>query len=435
MDVNLFPVDPSMKSVTFTIAGIIVAICCWAGGLAFAITQGWTKNDIAPDGDLDGFSQAVVETLDASSAGNYAFTLLHDGTIGSEQFASAGRPVDGNTLFQMASISKWVTSWGIMKLVENGQIDLDAPVGDYLSRWALPATDYDNREVTTRRLLSHTAGFADGLGYGGFETLEEVQTLEASLTEAADAFDPESSGAGINLPADGTMRYSGASYTLLQLLIEEVSGRDFNEYMREEILVPLGMSRSTFVIDRRNETNLAEFYDTDGSIATHYYYTALAAASLYTSSNDMVRFLTAHCEGPDGESPGRGILSGETLSAMRIPHARNYGVKIWGLGPILYGNNDSGGYVIGHDGGNRPAINTTARIDPYSCDGIVLLTSGTEGLASKMGSDWVYWHTGRVGAVEFLGETQPLLNTFFVGSGVILLVGSFIRWRYRRNKT
>ena len=74
-----------------------------------------------------------------------------------------------------------------MKLVDNGQLDLDAPVSNYLTRWQLPPSPFNNQEVTVRRLLSHTAGLTDGLGYSGFEEGHPLQSLEQSLTKAADA--------------------------------------------------------------------------------------------------------------------------------------------------------------------------------------------------------------------------------------------------------
>ena len=74
-----------------------------------------------------------------------------------------------------------------MKLTELGKINLDTPVNHYLKRWQLPPSKFDNEQVTARRLLSHTAGLTDELGYSGFEKKESVQTLEESLTKAKDA--------------------------------------------------------------------------------------------------------------------------------------------------------------------------------------------------------------------------------------------------------
>ena len=130
--------------------------------------EGWWRQPLAPAGDTRAFMDAAVAEIDRTRRGNVAFVLIEDGQVFDEHFTSAGQPVDRDTLFQVASMSKWITAWGVMTLVEAGTLDLDAPVSTYLTRWSLPTTEFDNDGVTVRRLLSHTAGLTDGLGYGGF---------------------------------------------------------------------------------------------------------------------------------------------------------------------------------------------------------------------------------------------------------------------------
>ena len=125
------------------------------------------------------------------------------------------------------------------------------------------------------------------------------------------------------------------------------------------------------------------FFDERGSLATHYRFASVAAASLYTTTADMTRFLQAHLAGPQGEAPGRGVLLPQTLVEMRRPHASSFGADIWGLGTMLYAPNNSGGFVIGHDGNNEPAINTAARLDPSTGDGIIILETGNKLLARR----------------------------------------------------
>jgi len=419
-----------MKRILISAVGILLAIIVWVGILVVAAAQGWTTNRMAPEGDWQAFAEAAIENIENSGIGNAGFALVRGGEVVKEHFTSIGKPMNRDTLFQMASVSKWVASWGVMKLVEEGKIDLDAPVDQYLARWHLPETEFDNSRVTVRRLLSHTSGLTDSLGYGGFETIEEVQTLEESLTKAADA-----TGVGVarmGAPADGTWRYSGAGYTLMQLLIEELSGQSFNDYMLSEVFAPLGMSRSSYIVDRETVGNLADFYDSDGTIAIHYHYTALAAASLYTTTYDLARFLAAHATGPNGEPIGRGVLRADTLKSQRVPLARWFGMEVWGMGPALLAQLENGDWVVGHDGGNRPAINTTGRVDPSTGDGIVVLSSGGSRLASKLGDAWVYWQTGQVHGLAVVMAVFALQNTFLVGAGIILIVGVIFGWKYRR---
>jgi CubicO group peptidase (beta-lactamase class C family) len=215
------------------------------------------------------------------------------------------------------------------------------------------------------------------------------------------------------------------------LVIEEVSGEPFNDYMRRAVLSPLGMTRSTFVLPE-GATNVAQSFNEHGEEAILYNFSAPAAASLYTSAADLTQFLQANVAGENGTLPGRGVLTPEALAEMRRPHAYQYGAEIWGLGTILYAPNNADGFVVGHDGSNTPAINTSARIDPATGDGIILLETGNARLATDIAGEWVFWNTGNVDLFVLLADTQsafPILVAgwiaIFIGatvlSGLVLL--------------
>lgn len=411
-------------------AALLAAVLA-AGLVGYGSLEGWWRKPLAKPGDTAAFAAAATAQLEAGYKGNAAFILVENGKPVSEHFLTRGAPVDGDTQFQVASLSKWLTAWGVMSLVEQGKIDLDAPVSKYLRRWTLPPSPY-NDQVTVRRLLSHTAGLTDGLGYLGFKPGVPVQSLEASLTKAADA-SPGQDGIVRAGHEPGEFAYSGGGYALLQLLIEEVSGRPFNDYMTDTVFAPLGMTRSTYVLPD-SPTNLAEFYDTDGSIAPHYRFTAVAAASLYTSAGDMARLIAAHRPGPNGEPTGRGVLKPETLALMRKPEARQYGFEIWGLGVVLYAPNNRGDFIVGHDGGNDPAINTTVRVDPATGDGIVILQTGSKRLATDLGGEWVFWKTHHVDVLTVNTELNGVLKQIAIGAGVAFLAAFLLVWRLTRRR-
>lgn len=412
----------------------LAAALIWAVAVVAGELEGWWRTPVAPKDDVAAFVTAVTTRLDASR-GNAAFVLIEDGKVAGEHFMSRGRPVTRDTLFQVASLSKWITAWGVMTLVERGKLDLDAPVSRYLKRWQLPPSQFGNDGVTVRRLLSHTAGLTDGLGYAGFKPGEPVQSLEASLTRAADASPGKSGATRVGRAPGSGFAYSGGGYTMLQLLIEEVSGRPFNQYMTEEVLRPLGMTHATFLLDDASEANVAEFFDTDGTQAVHYRFTATAAASLYVSAADLTRLIQAHRAGPNGEPEGRGVLRPETLRLMREPNASQWGADIWGLGVILYAPNRTGGYIIGHDGTNAPAVSTTARLDPATGDGIIVLETGGGLLATKIGGDWVHWKTGKPDILTVTAGMDRLIMTVAIGGGIAFLVGGLATWFLTRRRS
>lgn len=416
-----------MRVVVILIAAFVAGTLC-AGLFLAAALEGWLSQPVARPGDTAGFVRAASEGLAAESRGNYAYLQLERWQVAAERYGSKGKPAGRDTQFQVASLSKFVTAFGVMRLVEDGKIELDAPVSRYLKRWSLPKSQFDNDRVTVRRLLSHTAGLTDGLGYGGFKPGVPVQSLAESLTKAADASPGADGRTRVGQPPGASWAYSGGGYTLLQLMIEDVTGRSFEDFMQDTVFRPLNMTNSSFQV-ADDAPGLAEFFDAKGGKAIHYRFTALAAASLYTSVGDLAKLVQAH------QRPSPGFLPQESLRRMRQPEAEQLGVDIWGLGTILYAPNGSGGYVIGHDGSNAPAINTALRFDPDSGDGVIVLVTGNTVLATEVGGDWVFWRTGKLDLLTVLRQSQEILGTAAAAGGavfVLTLILGFWLWRPRR---
>ncbi len=423
-----------MRRTVRLVLGTLGALALWTVVAGVGLLEGWGRSPLAPRHDARAFMEAIAREVESARAGNLGIALIEGGSLHAEQMSSVGEPLDRDTAFQVASLSKWVTAWGVMALVQQGRLELDAPVSRYLTRWALPEGDFDNGGVTIRRLLSHTAGLTDGLGYAGFPPGSPVQTLEASLTRAADASPGRSGVVQVGQAPGERWEYSGGGYTLLQLLIEEVSGQSFEAYMQRTVFEPLGMRHSTFAWDDARGARLASFFDVDARPATHFRFTAQAAASLYTTVGDMTTFVRAHLPGARGEPAGRGVLSVETLELMRRPHASRLGADIWGLGTMLYAPNGAGGHVIGHDGSNEPAINTAVRFNPATGDGIVILETGDPLLATRLAGEWVFWETGELDILTVTMEAGRMLAVIAAGWLVIVIAAALLAWRGRRSR-
>jgi CubicO group peptidase (beta-lactamase class C family) len=411
-------------------AGTVVGVLVWAALVVIGTVYGWGHRALATPGDSRAFAAAAKQLIDTRNRGNVAFCLIEGASPQDEYFASIGDPVGRETLFQVASLSKWVTAWAVMTLVESGKVDLDAPVSRYLTRWHLPASEFDNDGVTLRRLLSHTAGLTDGLGFAGYPPGAEVPSLEQTLAHP-DVSPGHSGVIRVGAPPGSRWEYSGGGYLILQLLIEEVTHESFEAYVRRAIFNPLGMARSTFSVDA-STPDVAVFYDVDGTRAVHYAFRAKAATSLYTNVADMTRFVQAHFEGPANEPAGRGVLSPDTLKLMRRPEAASLGADIWGLGVMLFAPTGSGEFVIGHDGNNDPAINVAVRLNPTNGDGIVVLETGDHALASTLAGEWVYWQTGVLDFIMLTMAVRSIVSMIVAGSAVIVLIGLFLGWRASR---
>jgi len=417
-----------LKYVTLTISlGIL-----WALFVFLGTKNGWWHRPITLDRSSAGYISAATENMDDGFVGNFALALVNNGIVETEIFHSVGKSVDRNTVFQVASMSKWVSAFGVMKLVQEGMLDLDTPVSTYIRRWKLPDSEFNNDEVTVRRLLSHTAGLTDGLGYSGFESGTPIQSLEESLTRASDADKGVSGIVRVGIEPGSTFKYSGGGFTLLQLLVEEVSGQSFASYMRETIFEPLNMPHSTYIRVDSTDSQLAEFYNSDGTKAKHYRYTSLAATSLYTSLADLETFFQVFIEGSNNEPIGRNVLKPETLKMMREPHASTMGMDIWGLGTILYTTTENGDFVIGHDGKSTPPINTAVRLNPQTGNGIIILETGNPVLATRLASEWVFWNMRKVDLTLFTMLKDDMVSIIGKGWLAIILLVTIIA--YRRKK-
>lgn len=141
-----------------------------------------------------------------------------------------GNPVNEHTQFRIESLSKSFTSAAVLQLVERGSIDMDAPVVQYLSAFRMDDGRADS--ITVRQLLNQSSGISDmSLGFDQYKAgPQSPSDAGALLAESRLAFDPGTGWA-----------YSNANYWMLAWLVEEVSGMDFEAYIQQEILEPLGM--------------------------------------------------------------------------------------------------------------------------------------------------------------------------------------------------
>jgi CubicO group peptidase (beta-lactamase class C family) len=232
-----------------------------------------------------------------------------------------GEPVTPATLFQAASISKPVSVMGMLRLAQVGLLDLDAPVDRYLKSWALPPYDFDE-PVTLRRLASHTAGTTVH-GFPGYSR-SAGRPGTAGVLRGEGNTDP----VVVDIEPGSEYRYSGGGTTILQMVVEDVTGRPFPEYMADAILGPLGMEHSTFEQplpeDRLDEA--ASGYRPDGTEVEEgwHVYPEMAAAGLWTTPTDLARLALEVQRSLKGES--NRVLTRSVATLMLEPVRGSYGL-------------------------------------------------------------------------------------------------------------
>ena len=228
-------------------------------------------------------------------------------------------PVTTNTLFQAGSISKPVAATGMLALVQAGKLSLDEDVNVKLKSWKVPENEFTKEQkVTLRGLASHTAGLTVH-GFPGYDVDEKVPTLVQILNGEK----PMVNTAPIRVDiVPGTQqRYSGGGITIEQLLMMDVTGRQFPALMKETILDKIGMSDSSYEqpLPAAWQARTPTGTDHNGK-AIHgkwHVYPEMAAAGLWTTPTDLATFAIEIALSRQGKS--NKVLSQKTVEEMLTP--------------------------------------------------------------------------------------------------------------------
>ncbi|HEY5883921.1 MAG TPA: serine hydrolase domain-containing protein [Pyrinomonadaceae bacterium] len=315
---------------------------------------------VAPDllqrANEAGLSVVLIENCSATWHGDF-------GTANKEH----DKRVDPNTLFQFGSMSKPITAWAVMTLVQEKKIDLDAPINKYLKSWQLKSTEFDPAEVTVRRVLHHAAGLSIPSLTG-----VDLGTKVPSLVEDISGNGPSKTAVAIVEKPGTKFNYSGGGYMLLQLLVEDITGTPFSAYVSKKIFKPLGMRTATFAPDKKSLLTTATPYSKEGESLPHRLFSGEGAAGLYATVDDYAKFVAAHC------SAGNKVLNTQVLTSMFEGDAvtPRYGLG-YELMPKLTGNP-----IISHSGSNR-GWKANFILFPTEGVGIVVATNSDFGEARK----------------------------------------------------
>jgi len=292
-----------------------------------------------------------------------------------------GAPVTPHTLFQAASISKPVAALAAMALVEEGFLELDGPVNRHLAGWSVPDNGFTaDSAVTLRGLLTHTAG-TTVWGFPGYRK-DQPFAGERALATNAEVLDGLGNTAAVRVyKVPGTSwQYSGGGYTVMEQMLEDVTGLPFDAVMRERVLVPAGMTRSTYTqplpADRWDEAARGHRGDGSEVEGEWHNYPEQAAAGLWTTPTELL-LLSTHLRGILQGDVSGGVVSHETLQAMMVPHrGGEEGFGSHGLGFSIGGEGDD--TTFGHGGANA---GFRAQWVVYGArgQGAVVMTNGDQG--------------------------------------------------------
>src|SRR6056297_848891 len=323
-----------------------------------------------------------------------------------------------DTVCRVESISKSVTAWGLMKLVETGKIELDVPVTDYLTEWDFSQYDYSAEKITPRMLLNHTAGLSLGtIGPDALYALDaNLPPLNASLKEEFSM---------MRAPGE-RFYYSDTGYNMLELLVETVTGQAFADYMHEEIIAPLGMSQSSY--DSRDVTvnEIPLGYQTNKSPIPVYTYAMKASGNLFSTMEAMTTFVIAGMNKPYSNQTVLEASSIDSLyeqSVEQIPGLYGLVFDGYGLGHFIE-ILSNGQRALSH-GGQGTGWMTHFHSIPSTGDGIVILSNSqrTWPVFATLLRGWSIWSD-----FSPVGMTKLLLGQKLLW-GVIACLIFFSFWK------
>jgi len=315
----------------------------------------WTLEERMKFYHVNGVSIAVIRDYKIEWARGFGWADI-----------SERRPVTTSTLFQAGSMSKSLNGVAVLRLVQDGKLNLEEDINRYLITWKFP---YDSlsrgKKITMANLLSHTAG----LSVHGFPGYEKDAPLPA-LPQILDGIFPANTVA-VRSVFEPSLKgeYSGGGTTISQLILQDITNMPYDKFMWENVLKPMGMSNSFFMQPPpvKNRRQLATGYDVDGKEVKGKYhiYPEQAAAGLWTTPTDLAKYIVETQLSLQAKS---NKLLSQTMTRLMLTPYKNktfaLGVFIDTIGGRVYfshGGQDRGfigRYFGSFEGGNGVVVMT-----------------------------------------------------------------------------
>lgn len=325
---------------------------------------------------FDGVRDFIRAGLVAESVPSIAVAVARDGkVIWEEGFGWADRErriaATEHTMYSLASISKPMTSTALMTLVAAGKIELDQPLNDYLGVAKLQARSFDAREATVRRVANHTAGLP--VHYQFF--YEDEGVVPPSKDETLLRY-------GLLVSAPGErFRYSNIGTGLLGYVVERVSGQRYADFMRREVFLPLGMTRTSVDIGPGLEPFAATRYGVDGLPIPFYELDTPGAGGIFSSAHDLIRFAQFHLKTHLRDQ--RAIISDAAIDEMHRPTVKGALTPDDGYGVGFFVAQEHGYRIVSH-GGGMAGVSTQMLIFPDQKLAVLALSNANSSLSGEV---------------------------------------------------
>lgn len=343
--------------------------------LCMAVDAAAHEIDRTPASDLEELQARIADTLeqhDVPGAGIALFNsreIIWSGGVGVADHAT-NAPVTAATLFRAGSVSKSFVAIGLLRLAEQGKLDLQARVKDLAPEIDIQNPWHNSDPVRVVHLLEHTAGF-DDMHFKDTYNLEDDPELPL-----LGAVNRGYAALQVRWRPGTRFAYSNPGYGVAGYLLEKISGQPYERYLAENVFAPLGMRRSTFRYGGGELDDLSRGYAEGGTQAVINRPIYLRpAGNLLTTSRELAVFGQALLN--DGVSGGKRLLAAESVKRMERPAttlAAQAGLH-YGYGLGVHARVVNGFLLLGHSGGIDGYISYYGYNEPHDFGYAVLLNS------------------------------------------------------------
>ncbi|MDA0709381.1 MAG: serine hydrolase [bacterium] len=275
---------------------------------------------------------------------------------------AARRRADEHSVYSLASISKPMTSTALMVLVGRGQIDLDRPINDYLGSSKLTSHFGDPEGATVRRVANHSSGLPLHCHF----FYEDEPACRPHMDETIRRY------GHLMRPPGEAYQYANSGFGFLDYLIECVSGKAYADFLREEVFIPLNMTRTAVDLGRELHPYSATRYAPNGEPLPWYTFDHPGASAVWSSAHDLARFGQFHLR--SNLTDQRAILSDDAIDQMQLPSVRSSEGSGYGIG-FRVTEDDGGLLTTGHDGA-MGGVRTRLILVPELHLSVAVLTNG-----------------------------------------------------------
>lgn len=274
-----------------------------------------------------------------------------------------------HTVYSLASITKPITTTAMMVLVQQGRLNLDAPVNDYLGVAKLRARVGNERDATVRRLADHTAGLPSYQNYYYQDEPYPVPSMDESIARYANI---------VTEPGE-SYQYSNLGYGIIDYIIERIAEKPYAQFMRDEVFIPLGLTRTAIGIGPGLDEYAATRYGGNGAPIPYYDFDHRGASAAFSSAHDLVRFAMFHLQTPQPDQSR--ILSNAIIDEMHRPTSRRETGGGYGLG---FETDDRDGHRMVSHGGSMNGVSTVMKMIPEKKIAVVVLSNSGSGLPESI---------------------------------------------------